>query len=650
MNKLINMKMIYPLIAIIVVIAFFLLYKRQSGQAKVSEFGRYQGYSEAIYDGTKRISDYLTMSNGTRLAYDLILPTKKGVPASEALPVLFKYTPYLRTWTIFDKNGKNIISDFVELGWKEKAMLRIRYWFSERGRLFDPLFRTKWLERLIMHGYAVIIVERPGTGASFGVMNPTFEASARECNEILDWIASQRWCNGKIGMHGDSFQAMVQFAAASTGNPHLKAIFPASCPIEMYDGIMYPGGVYNKAFSSFFSGAASFLEALTTPVDSDKDGTLLAQARRERKSATMGERLDLSKQPQLGFRDALIPDGKNLWEDRMALYPFIERINRSGIAVYMTTGWYDIFTDGMFFWHKNLTVPRRLAVRPLDHTGMDKTQSDLDYAAEAHRWFDHWLKGINNGIMDEPPIHYYVMATPRKEAWQISSRWPLENQKLTRFYFGQGETGSTGSVNDGSLTKESPTAPDAFDEYTVDYTATTGKKSRWTAVNFPRDYPDMRSNDKKALTYTTSSLETDVEVTGHPVVHLWLRTDAPDLDAFVYLEEVNRSGKSTYITERNLRASHRKLSKAPFDNLGLPFHSHYRSHLEPIPAGKPVELVFSLLPTSYRFHKGNSIRITVAFADADNFDTPILNPAPKLHLLRDLNHPSLIQLPIVQSR
>ena len=82
MSKLIGTKMIYPLIAIIVVIGLFLFYKKQARQVKVSEFGKYQGYSEAIYDGTKRISDYLTLSNGTRLAYDLILPTKKGIPAS----------------------------------------------------------------------------------------------------------------------------------------------------------------------------------------------------------------------------------------------------------------------------------------------------------------------------------------------------------------------------------------------------------------------------------------------------------------------------------------------------------------------------------------------------------------------------------------
>jgi predicted acyl esterase len=127
-------------------------------------------------------------------------------------------------------------------------------------------------------------------------------------------------------------------------------------------------------------------------------------------------------------------------------------------------------------------------------------------------------------------------------------------------------------------------------------------------------------------------------------------TDAPDLDVFVYLEEKDHSGKSTYITEGDLRASHRKLSQAPFNNLGLPYHSHYQSDLMPIPARDPIELVFNLLPTSYRFHKGSRIRITLALADADNFETPVIDPAPKLHLLRDLHHLSFIQLPVVQSR
>jgi putative CocE/NonD family hydrolase len=303
----------------------------------------------------------------------------------------------------------------------------------------------------------------------------------------------------------------------------------------------------------------------------------------------------------------------------------------------------------MFFWYANLTVPRRVLVRPLDHSEVEKNQSDLDYGAEAHRWFDYWLKGINNGIMSEPPIHYYIMGAGTKDSWRTSDQWPLAKQKLTPFYFGEGKTGSVASVNDGFLLPESPGHKDAADAYRVDYSATSGKYSRWYAVNWPRNYPNMQPNDQKALTYTTPPLEADLEVTGHPEAHLWLSTDAPDLDVFVYLEEVDGSGKSSYITEGTLRASHRKLSRAPYNNLGLPFPSHYQSDLQLIPAGQPAELVFSLLSTSYRFPKGSRIRVTVAFSDADNFETPVIDPSPTLQFLRSKNHPSFIQLPVVPS-
>jgi hypothetical protein len=638
------------LIIVIVIVALFFLYMRQARREKISRFGKYQGYSEAVYDGYQRRSEYLTLSNGTRLAYDLILPTKKGVPAKGPLPTLFKYTPYNRTFTIFDKDGNNIIAGLFNLGWKEKTFLRLRYWFDKQGHLMDPIFRTKYLKNMLHHGYAVIVVERPGTGASFGIMNASFEVGAKEVDEILNWIAAQEWCNGNIGMYGDSFQAMIQFAAATTGNPHLKALFPASSGFETYNAVTYPGGVYNKTFGAFFAWSTSFLESVVTPVDSDRDGSLLAQARKERVGSTLAKQSEVwfKKFP---FRDSITPSGIKVWEGPGNLYPLIGKINQSGIPVYMTTGWYDLFSGArdMFLWYANLTVPKRLIVRPADHSEVEKNQFDLDYSTEAHRWFDYWLKGIDNGIMKEPPIYYYVMGTSKKDAWRASAQWPLTNQKLTQFYFDEGKTGSIASINDGFLRKEPVEKKEAADTYTVDYSTTSGKYSRWYAVNWPRNYPDMQINDKKALTYTTSPLESDVEVIGHPIMHLWFVTEAQDLDFFVYLEEVDDK-KSTYITEGNLRASHRALSESPFNNLGLPYHRHYQSDLALIHPGKPFELVFSLLPTSYLFHAGNRIRITVTCADTDNFDTPVLKPAPKISLLRETSHPSFIELPIISGR
>jgi len=639
-------KIVIPIVAaVLLLIVLIAIGQRKASNIMISAFGKYQGYSAPIYDGSKRTSDYLTLSDGTRLAYDLIIPTKKGFPADKPLPVLFKYTPYGRAWTIIDKNGKIAASDFMDF--PSQVMVRIRYWImGDQGRVFGPLWRDKWLDPVVKHGYIVVSVDRPGTGASFASPTPgSMETAAKFENEIINWIVAQPWSDGNVGMYGDSQQAMVQFAAVAAGNPHLKAILPSASDIEIYQAVNFPGGVFNKAFASVYA-MVPLLDKMATPVDSDPDGVLLNQARASRTdTVTVQSTLELAAQAP--YQDSVAPNGIHPWQI-YALYPFIDRINRSHTAIYMTVGWYDIFTTDMFFWYNNLTVSRRLTVRPTDHSQVSSSMADLDYGAEALRWLDYWLKGIDNGIMDEPPIHYYVQDGPKKGTWQTSDQWPLASQRSTAYYFGPGGSGSSASVNDGSLVMSAPEEASAADAYTVDYSTTTGTKSRWVAVDVAHAYPDMSAHDAKALTYTTPALAADVELTGHPVVHLWLSTSAPDLDVFVYLEEVGKNGKSTYLTEGDLRASHRQLGQAPFNNFGLPFQSHHQADQQPVPAGEPFEMVFSLMPTSVRFHAGSRIRITVAFADAGNFDTPVLDPAPTLQLLRDASHPSFVELPIVQ--
>jgi putative CocE/NonD family hydrolase len=639
-------KIVIPIVAVVLLlISLIAIGQRKASNTMISEFGKYQGYSEPIYDGSKRTSDYLTLSDGTRLAYDLIIPTKKGVPADQPLPVLFKYTPYGRAWTIIDKDGKIAASDFMDF--PSQVMVRIRYWImGDQGRVFGPLWRDKWLDPVVKHGYIVVSVDRPGTGASFASPTPgSMETAAKFENEIISWIAAQTWSDENVGMYGDSQQAMVQFAAAAAGNPHLKAILPAASDIEIYQAVDFPGGVFNKAFASVYA-MVPLLDKMATPVDGDPDGVLLNQARASRTdTVTVQSTVDFAE--QCPYQDSVAPNGVHIWQVYQ-LYPFIDRINLSHTAIYMTVGWYDIFTADMFYWFNNLNVPKRLTVRPTDHSQVSSTMADLDYGAEALRWLDYWLKGIDNGIMAEPPIHYYVQDGPSRGTWQTSDQWPLAAQKSMPYYFAPGKSGSIVSANDGGLVATAPVTSSAADAYTVDYTTTTGTKSRWGAVDVAHAYPDLSAHDAKALTYTTPPLAADVELTGHPVVHLWLTTTAPDLDVFVYLEEVGKDGKSTYLTEGDLRASHRKLDQAPFNNFGLPFQSHHQVDQLPVPAGEPFEMVFSLIPTSYRFHAGSHIRITVAFADAGNFDTPVLDPAPTLQLLRDINHPSYVDLPIVE--
>jgi putative CocE/NonD family hydrolase len=651
------MKIIIPFAVVLLLITlYFFFHKPAKAEAleKVSEFGRYQGYSEEAYDGAQRTSDFLTLADGTRLAYDLFLPTKKGVPAAEPLPALFKYTPYGRAWTVFDKSGH---CNFCDLDrrypWWGSLAMRFRAWVvplvdpNVNGQIKDALSQAEWLGDMVKSGYAIIVVERPGTAASFGQFHADPEVITQEADEILNWIAAQSWSDGKIGMFGDSIQAQIQFQAASSGNPHLKAILPATTWMDSYSAVRFPGGVQNLAFDDFYANANQVFDLMATPVDQDPDGTLLAQARAERQNTSALAKLVTSRDG-VAYRDDLTAD-KPLWMQYWTLYPLLDRINRAGVPVYLINGWYDIFARDNFLIYANLTGPKRLLVRPTDHAGIEAPGADIDYGAEAHRWFDYWLKGIDNGIMDEPHIHYYLQGVNHAQAYQSAEAWPLADQTVIHYYFASGESDTRVTVNAGTLVLRAPAAGPALDAYTIDYTTTTGKWSHWAAPALPHKYPNLRSRDAKALTYTTSPLETALNIIGHPVAHLWLRTDTPDLDVFIYLEEVDQNGNATYITQGNLRASHRTLNPAPFDNFGLPWHNHFLSELQPIPAGEPFELVFDLLPTAWHFAPGKQIRITVAFADMGNFNTPILDPAPTVQILRDVLHPSSVDIPIIQN-
>ncbi|HVN55737.1 MAG TPA: CocE/NonD family hydrolase, partial [Anaerolineaceae bacterium] len=290
-------KIVIPIVAaVLLLIVLIAIGQRKASNIMISAFGKYQGYSAPIYDGSKRTSDYLTLSDGTRLAYDLIIPTKKGFPADKPLPVLFKYTPYGRAWTIIDKNGKIAASDFMDF--PSQVMVRIRYWImGDQGRVFGPLWRDKWLDPVVKHGYIVVSVDRPGTGASFASPTPgSMETAAKFENEIINWIVAQPWSDGNVGMYGDSQQAMVQFAAVAAGNPHLKAILPSASDIEIYQAVNFPGGVFNKAFASVYA-MVPLLDKMATPVDSDPDGVLLNQARASRTdTVTVQSTLELAAQ------------------------------------------------------------------------------------------------------------------------------------------------------------------------------------------------------------------------------------------------------------------------------------------------------------------------------------------------------------------
>lgn len=351
----------------------------------------------------------------------------------------------------------------------------------------------------------------------------------------------------------------------------------------------YPGGVFHDDFVRQWGKMINTLDTDGMAVDEDMNKAMLQAALKEHAA-----NLDVFEMfSPLLYRDSVssMTHMQPYTVDNPANY--LKEIRSSGVAVYQWAGWNDMFPEDALLWYSNLTNPQKIVIGPWAHPEL----GSLDLATEYLRWFDYWLKGIDNGVMSEAPIYYFTMGDGKEAGWHSAWQWPLPDEKLTNYYFDGTHSGSVKSANDGSLSLASPATTDGADEYHVNYSTTTGKATRWSAgynVISPA-YPTMMFNDEKGLTYTSSPFPAEVEVTGHPVVHLWVASSARDGDFFVYLEDISEASYSKYITEGYLRASPRAISTAPYEYLGLPYHRSYAEDIADLP-DQPVELVFDLLP------------------------------------------------------
>ncbi|MFW6160275.1 MAG: CocE/NonD family hydrolase [Acidobacteriota bacterium] len=615
-------------ILIISVITFIFIFsgilsgqEQEKEEEKISSFGKYEGFSPERFDSFVRSSQYLTMRDGTKIAIDIIRPAVDGKPVEEPLPVIWTYTRYRRA-----SLGKN-------------------------GEVYSTA-EASYLQPLLKRGYITAAADVRGSGASFGTWQGIFtEEESQDAYEITEWLASQPWCDGNVGMYGGSYLGITQLMAASTRPPHLKAIFPMVALFDLYETDA-PGGVLRDDFLRTWSELTLHLDTQpgVASVDEDPSGELLEKALAEHKQ----NRPLLEIMNSLNYRDDQDPVTGAYPFQEWSPSGYIEEINTSGIPMYIWGGWFDSFTKDTFLIYKNFTTPRKLTIGARSHAPRDENIRRKEFtllAVEQLRWFDYWLKGTDNGIMEEPPIRYQVMEKPGHNRWETAQEWPLPQTVFVNYYFSPGPSGSVDSVNDGILSIEAPMKEYASDSYTIDYSTTSGTETRWdNAVGGGFEYPDMTSNDEKGLTYTTMPLEADIQITGHPVVYLWLSSSHEDGNVFVYLEEVDENGFSHYLTEGVLRLSHRAINKPPYDNLGLPYHRSFKEDVQSMTPGEPVELVFDMQPTSNVFNAGNRLRVTITGADKDNAETEVLDPPPTYVVFRSVDKPSYIELPVFQEQ
>lgn len=585
---------------------------RSSNPIKLSAPGQYQGFSEKKYRDCIRKSVYVTASDGVKLALDYFIPAQGGIPVSEPLPVLFHFTPYGRVQygrvaKFFNFGAADDIAD-DEIVFNDNAM----------EGLFD----------LWQYGYVLAVADCRGTGASFGVRITTNSVrEAEDGRDIVEWLADQPFCNGKIGTFGLSYHGGTQLELMRFAPRGLSAAFVGCTDLDKYDG-WFRGGI-PRAFGSEpdiiygntqeeIDKTIEMLAADTVPVDEDNSRDMLRAAIKQHVSN--GRQIPIMR--DLIYRDSYLEASCGRHWQVIGNSYYLKELNDAAIPTYLAGGVFDVFRkETVSFWN-NLTVPRKMLLGPWYHTA---PKIDISWSTEALRWFDYWLKDIQNGIMDEAPIcvkqaeFNFAKGTvygSRTGSYFESEVWPPEGSKPGICYLTQSQSLS-GDIQ-----------PEGTFSHTCRYGCVTSIESVYsTKPSGPllmpvRPVPDAEKlvMDRIGSTFTGGPLKNDLAIAGHPMAYLsfiltdcgWMK-DNVDLDMFVSLVDYDpMSGEGFLVTGGQLRTSLRKESdECHYDTAGLPWHRCCEGDNEWLKTGEKYDLKIDMLPTAYTFKKGHCLRISI---------------------------------------
>lgn len=603
------------------------------------------------------------MRDGVRLATDIYLPTRSvdGAELSGPWPVILERTPYGR------RRSSRSERSLVEPD-SAKTRAEVAQIFAERG-------------------YAVIYQDVRGRYDSEGTYRKYLDEAA-DGYDTCAWILEQSWCNGRIGTKGLSYAAHTQAALASAGAPGIAAMFIDSGGFSnAYQGGIRQGGAFELKQATW-----AYRNALASPkVTNDPDRFAQMKA------------VDLHK----WFREmpwrpgrspvALAPEYEAYLFDQWTHGVFDDRWKKAGIyaegfweewpdaaKVHMSS-WFDTYprtaTENYMGLRDRKRGPTRLIIGPWTHGDRSVTYSgDVDFGAEATldgqlakdfwelrvRWFDHWLKGVDNGVDKEPTVQYFVMGGGtgrRNEAgrmdhgghWRSATDWPISEAVETSFYLNA----------DGTLMQSAPSSRDAKLSYRYDPrdptpsiggTITSGAPIMVGGGFDQREREDVFGSRKPyrplaeradVLVFETEPLSASVEVTGPIVAHLWISSDAVDTDFTAKLIDVYPpnedypDGFAMNVTDGIIRCRYRESWESP-------------SLMDP---GVIYQVKIDAFPTSNLFAEGHRIRLDVSSSNFPHFDLNFNTGEPEglatssivatNTVFVDRDRPSHVILPIV---
>ena len=586
------------------------------------------------FNGRINQSYYVPMRDGTQLAVDVLLPG--NLPAGLRIPAILIYTRY---WRLMDIRAP------IRPFFKPEQM-------SSRLSKLVPFFTG--------HGYAIVSADVRGTGASFGVwQHPWTDESMEDSYTLVDWIVAQPWCNGNVGGTGVSYVGTTTELLGAIEHPAVKALLPMFNHPDAYTDIAFPGGLFNERFirdwsdldwvldqnriPPAFGALAGLLVKGVKPVDGEENA--LAQAVGQH--AANGKVYELAR--NITFRDQR-DNAQHVAIEDLTVHRHKAHVERSGAAVMGWGSWMDAGTSDAVL-RRWMTFPKaaRAFIGAWEHGGLYNASPYRAANGESNppvqtqlremlQFFDAYLKGVDTGAQSDRRLFYFTLGA---EQWRSTTEWPPAGTSLQTWYLAENHR----------LASDAPAQEEGSDRFVVDYEASTGELNRWWEIGglmrHAPAYPARAQAAQHLLTYLSDPLERDMEITGYPVVTLYVTSTETDGAFIVYLEDMDEQGKVTYVTEGELRAIHRKVSEGPAPYaLCVPYHTFKEQDAWPLVPGETAELRFGLYPTSVLVRRGHRLRIGLAGHDRGTFSRLPASGTPTITVARNRAYASRIELPV----
>jgi putative CocE/NonD family hydrolase len=476
---------------------------------------------------------------------------------------------------------------------------------------------AKQAARLASHGYVVIVQDLRGRYSSDGEFLWEFDdkyLDAEDGYDTVEWAAALPYSNGRVGTYSLSHNALVQWQLATLRPPHLMAMAPAAVGPRLLDlnfGIFETGRRLMYCYS--MAADCRRRDGVTTGPQTAEEANAIWHDMERGKWIWW---LPLDELPAeeifYGLADQY---HRYLRHQNVEYWALDEQLDQINVPAFEITGWYDRLIGTIDFFtgmreHGMAEHARRnqkLLIGPWGHTDdlnrnvglMDfGAEAQLDYCGELVRWFDYWLKGIDNGVMEEPPIKLFVMG---ENKWRFENEWPLARTVYTDYYFHSGGAANTVG-GDGALSRVPP-GDEEVDTYVYDPKDPVMSICSPDAQDLPYDQRPL-DHRRDVLVYATEPLEEDLEVTGPVVVKLYAASTASDTDFTAKLIDVYPDGFAIYVCHGILRARYRESYEDP-------------SLIEP---GEVYEYTISLKATGNLFKEGHRIRVDISSSNFPFFD------------------------------